>query len=812
MFGTVNIKVRPLRLACLVEPKSEDQVREAIRLSSTLWGGSYFPIIPLHKRMPATWREKPLKAPHAREVILGYLDAFDPDILVQFSKDLPKFITDTGLRVIKPDEVWSSLDNGSLAPKFGIGLFEILNDLFEKHFRYTTKYPMKVLLPKVPQTLSLFWASWLGELLPKILSLLEDDYFNHLEIERPAFTLEKLADTMADNVLFPSRIAQYELRPHSRRRRFRGDANIFFLDAENLEDVIDFWNLRAIGSPVMPVPKQLQGSPQLRESVVEFLKHHRRHRPHNPKVCDFASFVRARSCTFEEMQGYAQTFKIDLEPGDPSDDPFFGLQHWYPRIWDEWAREKSGEAPNDIYGDAESEMEVQELQVRFRALLPAFSFNNEYHGEPRCANEIEFRLYGADQHLAEMFPKASGKNLAHAISGFGTFREWRIGRNGLVKLVEFGFTSSMSIPTAESIFFAWLKDQGWNPQLSPPGLLAKEIHKKLQGNPVALKNEAFLGLLERMNGGKVKRDINDSDVEQERELSVGEVKKWLKGTSEDPSLHDYLISRGVFKLGSKVQCPNCLRRSWFSLESLSDILTCPKCLNSFPAIGNVTAPDWSYKAVGPFSVPRYAEGAYTVLLTLEVIEGHKTLMRTTPVFSFKAQASDKREIEADVAMLWQESIGGETVNGLLFGECKSYGVFKEEDFERMRYLAETFPGAVLAFSTLRKSLNVGEIEAITRIAKVGRKYWKHERPTNPVLILTGTELLHKWSKPPRCWDDATQKRFGHLHGLLGICDATQQLYLSLPPWQNEWHEQREKKREKERQRREYLQKMLDSIE
>ena len=780
MFGTVDIKTRPLRLAYLVDPQNVSQVREAIRLSSSLWGGAYFPIIPLHKRMPATWRDKPLKAPPAKDVILGSLEAFDPDVLVQFSKDIPSFITETGLRLIKPDEIWNSLNDGSLAPKFGVGIFELLNDIFERHFKYTSKYPVKVLLPKIPRTLSLFWASWLGELPSKLLPLLEEDFFKPLEIETPTFTIDKLAATMMDNVLFPRRIAQYGLKHTSRRSRSRGDANVFFLDAAKIEDVIDFWNLRATGRPALPVPKQLQNDQRLREIVIGFLKTHRRHQRYDQRVCSYAHFVPSRNCTFEEMKGYALTLKIDRAADDPSNDPSFGLQPWYPRFWNQWDRERNGELPDDLYGDVERSIEVTELKVRFRALLPTFAYKHEYHGEPRCTNEMGFTFFGADQYLAEVFPKASGLNLTRAISGIGSFREWRIGRNGLVKLVEHDFTETRNVPTAESIFFAWLKDQGWTPQLSPPGLLAKEIDKRLQGNLVTLRNEALLELLGRMDGEKV--------------LSVGEVKNRLKGSREDPSLYDYLISRGVFKLGSKVQCPNCQRSTWFSLESLGDILTCPKCLNSFPAIGNVTAPAWSYKTVGPFNVAMHADGAYTVLLTLDLIAHRKApFMRTTPVFSFSAQAPGKGDIEADVAMLWQETTMGEKIDGVLFGECKSYGPFKERDFDRMRYLAATFPGAVLVFSTLRKSLEAEEIAGIASLAKAGRKYWKHERPTNPVLILTGNELLTSES-PPYCWELSVQNKFHRVDGILDICDATQQIYLALPSWKTEWAEDWEKKR------------------
>lgn len=160
MFGSVDIKVRPVKLAYLVDPNNVKHVREAIRLSSTLWGGVYFPIIPLYKRMPSTWKEKHFKAPLAKDVILGYIEAFDPDILVQFSKDVSAFIPETGLKIIKPEEIWQSLnEENHLIPKFGLGIFELLNDIFKEYFKYKAKYPIKIIIPKISHQFSLFWAS-----------------------------------------------------------------------------------------------------------------------------------------------------------------------------------------------------------------------------------------------------------------------------------------------------------------------------------------------------------------------------------------------------------------------------------------------------------------------------------------------------------------------------------------------------------------------------------------------------------------------------------------------------------------------------
>ena len=799
MIGSIDIKTRPLKLAFLVDPNRGTPVRDAIRLASTLWGGSYFPIILLHKRMPATWRDKPLKAPPAKKVILGYIDAFDPDVLVQFSTALPEYIDETGLRVIKPDEVWETLDEGrSLSPKFGLGIFEILREVYDENFKFKAKYPVSVILPRIPSRLSLFWASLYGELPERHREIVERDYAEALEIQRVDVKNDNLADLLAGNVRFPRRLTQHGVATQNRSFRLH-TGFIFFLDATKTEDVVDFWNLRALGKPVIPVPKQLTSNPQLNEYVVSFLKEHRRPWPHNPKVCDRASFIRAGNCTMEEMQAYATSLKIERDPNDPSSDGFLSLQHWYPRVWDEWARDKDGAVPDDLHGKKSESVNVGEtnaLQFRIPSVLPSFAQPHGFHGESRCANEISFHFYGKREYLAEVFPKAAGKNFLRAISELGSFGEWRAGRNGLVKLVQDEFTSTRRVPTAEDVFFAWLSDLGWSSRLSPPGMLAKQLYRRTGGYPGMLADEKMLGLLEHMNGGTVQKDGSPTDkdvVNQERDLEVGEVKSRLRRDVLAGRLHDSLVSMGAFKMGLRVPCTECQRQSWFPLDSVRDAFTCPKCLTTFPAIGNLGNSKWCYKTAGPFSVPRYAEGAYAVLLSLQLFGNHKLRMRVTPVMSFAAEAPGKKELEADFALFWQQTMFGEETNGLLFGECKSYGPFEKKDYVRMRYLAKTFPGAVLVFSTLRKTLSPAEIAEIGRIARTGRKYWKSERPINPVLVLTGTELFGD-TAPPYCWDDATKKRFEHVHGLIDLCDATQQVYLNLPSWRAQWHEQFERRR------------------
>ena len=141
MLGTIDIKLRPLRFAFLVDPGNAQQVREAIRLASTIWGGAYCPIITLHKRMPKTWRD-PIKVPPAKSVVLGNLDAFDPDVLVQLSVQVPAYVTDTKRRIIAPQDVWRTLDDRvAWSPQWGIGVFELFDAMFQEFFKYKAKYP-----------------------------------------------------------------------------------------------------------------------------------------------------------------------------------------------------------------------------------------------------------------------------------------------------------------------------------------------------------------------------------------------------------------------------------------------------------------------------------------------------------------------------------------------------------------------------------------------------------------------------------------------------------------------------------------------
>lgn len=794
MRGSVSLKVRPLRLAFLVDPDNVAQVRAAIQSATSLWGGVFFPIIPIHKRVPKRWRHELPGLQSARAIVEGYIEAFDPDALVVLCKEVPAYIHEFQIDTIALQDLWHRRPTYKPVPEpsYGISILDLLRGIYDEHFRYKTTYPVRFVIPKIPKTSGLFWASVFGDYDPEIMRFIKDEWGDAFFLEQSIASVENYADLTEPEILFPRRITETALE-RSGNLRFGKDACVFFMDDTKVQDIVDFWNLRATGRNVVPIPKSLLHSESLQKLVAKFLIQNRLPWPHQPENFDVVSFIRSRNTKMEEMSAYAASLPLPKISSPSPGNSYLMLQHWYPRLWDSWARPHDG-GILDVYHDNERVIDIHsisDLELRLRPLLPKF-LSHDYvpssHGV--CANELDFNLYGADQFFAEVYPRVHGEHLQTAIEGLMR-REWRIGRNGLVKLVQHSIAETRTIPQSSAVFFAWLRDRGWTAELSPPGILANELFKRMDGNTPIFVNKKLLTLLEHMNGGSVNKDglpIGDTkDIE--REISVAEVKSRLGGKSKNFMLYEHLLKKEVFRLGLKAQCPNCQRGSWFSLSALSEKLECPKCLNSFPAAGNIdqTKGGWYYRTTGPFSVPNYADGAYTVLLTIHALSAHLlSYMRTTPVPSFVAKSeADDRVLEADLAMLWKHPTFGRYEEGVLFGECKTYGLFEKKDIERMAHIGAAFPGAILVFSTLRELLTRKEIASLRRLAASGRRKWKSDKPLNPVMILTGKELLSA-VPPPHCWvEDGSTKNEMRIDGMLSLCDATQQRYLHLPPWHEE---------------------------
>jgi hypothetical protein len=795
MFGDIKVKSRPLRLAFLIPPE-KSVLHKAIQINSTLWGGLHNPIIPLHHRAPKGWRLYPHEKISIEQRVLGYIRAFDPDFIVGDVKGLPQYVQRVGRPVVPIDEIWASFyrDQQDAEPSYGVGIFELLNDIYKEFFETTRRLPFKVLLPRLPKKHQLFWAAAVGQLPELIQETVEANYSEAVDIEKPEVAANNFASIVEPRCLFPRRITGHKLQ--SERRGYRLDAAYgFYMDATKVGDVIDYWNLRALGRAVVPIPKQFVKVPEFLEFIRNFIKNQYRVSRQNPTVTYGTTIIRSTSCDMSELTSLANDLDTKtLIPGIPSA-RLLSLQHWYPRIWDEWAMGKDGAIPDDVSCQVE-EHSFQDVEgaLSFNLLKPDFA-SDTISSAPRYANEIYPKFYGeADPVLADVLPYDHGREVIRAVGGLSLTDEFRIGHTGLVNLVSWRSRTRWKLPIAEEVFFAWLKDKGFDAELSTCGRVAKQIHTQLRGWISVLSDEPFVALLEQMNKGG----------EAGKGATLGHVKNELKRIESSGRLYRSLVERGVFQLGYKTQCTHCQRSSWHSLESLATQLVCPLChkkLDAISAVDRDNKGDWHLKTSGPFSIGSYGDGSYCVLLGLDFFQRDHSL-RMTPVMSFNAKhATSGKKLEADFGLMWQDTAFGETQDGVLFAECKSYNTFEKKDFDRMEAIAAQFPGAILAFCTLRKTLEPREIRQLKRLTKKGMKYWKTERPINPVLILTGHELFDRFGAP-YCWKNLSVPDWAkQARSVLDQCNATQGIYLGLPHWQETWRKEFERRRRRKGRKR-----------
>jgi hypothetical protein len=66
--------------------------------------------------------------------VAGYLDAFAPDTLIECGVQSPPYVASRGLKVARSSEIWERYrtDKSGGIPQYGIGVFEMLNRVFQE--------------------------------------------------------------------------------------------------------------------------------------------------------------------------------------------------------------------------------------------------------------------------------------------------------------------------------------------------------------------------------------------------------------------------------------------------------------------------------------------------------------------------------------------------------------------------------------------------------------------------------------------------------------------------------------------------------
>jgi len=774
-----------------------------MRICTSLWGGIYNPIIPVYKTPPKEWRTEKHDSTKGYAVARGYINFFEPDVYVEAEKgllkkaglgslDIKHGLTET---VITLGDFLASRDHRDWSePARGLNMIDVFSHIYDKEQRFVLKDGIEtIIVPPVD-------GSGIAELVFGVFPDQEDCQYIRKSYENLYSPIEANSSSSTWKKVFlerartPLGCTRYQLEA---QRHWYHDLKFFVFDPKRPTDLIDCWNMCLEPSPFVPVP--VDWFEELAEEISEILE--KEHRPvkGNPNGLMHHSTIEfGRSISKETVVSLTSNLSKDLPIGS------YAIKHWRTSIWQETKddhlviRDKRkkvtcSERKASIKIDASGDLIAQ-----FDSLSPEFA--SQFGGEGRWVNCVSVSPW-SQKKIASVLP-------------FNTFdRTWpKLGFGGdLVAVGSEGWvfeqqhknwSEFISFLTNEEAIVGMLKQQGIEAVLSEPGHIAKQMLEQL-GDLFSVglfRDEQTLKLLNKMAGGIRRSSDKTGELIEYFENRTAPLKVWIdliERRKQTNSLHRLDLSdftkKNIIKLGLETECPHCRTKNWHSISTADYTLSCERCLKAydFPQTKlRQQNRNWKYRVTGPFSVPDYARGSYGALLTIRFLDQFGGMDREMTYSTALTLTIDETKWETDFFALWRErSFGRHTPPEIIFGEAKSFGngdLIKPKDIKSMKTIARNLPGAVIIISVLRDSFTENEKKLLRAFVKWGRRLDENGGQINPIILLTSLELFMDhflgatWEKQGE--PHSKFSGFHHTKKLSQIADATQQIYLDLPPF------------------------------
>ena len=782
----VDIRLRPIRFGFLVRPDDAKNILEIFRINTCLWGGIFNPIIPFFKRVPSWWERHGFRFENARQIINGYLDFFEPDFLVEAEEGLAEGLGFDSERVLQLTEILEKSGEERWG-KFGLSVHDLYSELYQEEFRFELRHQRNMVHvePKEGAFAGFVAANFGSFPTQEGLGYFEHNYKDIFSPEH------KLLDAVVLSELYQSGYgsalgigcAKLQIDYHD-----RGELRLFILDAKKSRDLVDFWNLRAIHEHVIPVSIQWieELSPFCKKLILD--NYHSLHGDPSKVRLSLTSMF-ARSIPENDIQEiYKNYLWVDKKEANT-------LQKWYPSIWGKPSDKVFRPTRPTLMADKkrmETQISGDNPEIRFDPLFPEFA--NEYGNKFRVANVVRLQDWGYTGQITTVFP------CNHKSPTFPKFK-FRMEpllptTEGLIIFPKYrDFSEQWNLVDGTTAFNQWLNAKQVSATLSDAGRATQQIIETLGGcwGVSCLAHRGVIELLNEMSRSPVTKTAHYKEFENKIGSAIGN-KRWKKRIFES------LVERKVVELGLELKCNKCSKWSWYSITQLDYSLTCSFCFKQFdfpitnPIGGKHSR--WAYRLMGPFALPDYAEGGYAASLGIRFFADVISRRSGSAVTWSSGQEMTLpigKKIEVDF-MLWyqrEETFAINYPTEVVFGEAKSFGedVFTPNDVNRMKLLAEAFPGSTLVFATMKDKLSQEEINRIRKLAQWGRVYYRYRKQTRaPVIVLTGTELFtemfldESWKEKGGKHKDLIEPGWVRTDNLRVLADLTQQLYLGMPSY------------------------------
>jgi hypothetical protein len=195
-----------------------------------------------------------------------------------------------------------------------------------------------------------------------------------------------------------------------------------------------------------------------------------------------------------------------------------------------------------------------------------------------------------------------------------------------------------------------------------------------------------------------------------------------------------LVARGVFRVGLKLECPNCRLDFWVSLDDVRTQTKCEYCGPDFNVTSQLRDRNWRYRRSGLFGRDNHQEGGIPVALTLmqlqTVLHDHEILYTTA--MDVKPAGAPVQKCETDFVILTHEHFNHEVQ--IAIGECKNRGKITEDDVAKLRMVAEALEKKGIQVYVIFATLSDFTSEELVRCQAISGKYERR------LILFTAREL------------------------------------------------------------------------
>ena len=729
MNVTVRQNLSPIKYCFLIKPNNKKSLLLSIKCSFSIWNGVYSPIIPYYSRLSNKYVQRyNLHGIAKDDYYSNILENFDPDVIILDdeidSAEISKILNE--LPLIKLSDLEKQLD--SWRPDFSMSIDLVINNLIESEFKFKRTDNLKIDIPKIKES-HLLLNAWFGSVTKNIQKkyfenyLYKKDFVNEVDINYSNIDLmhqDYQISLLGANQFKTKTYYKY----HWHKRQI-----VYFLNPSNFFDVIDFWNLRALGWVVYPIPERNISSNIYENLIINYLKDSVK-RKHG-----VADFFFSKNVDDKNINSFlAKLIKGNKLKCKVSN------QSWFPRFWSNDSEILNADfvyCPKYIFDNKIDDVEVEKNDF-LNFTLPDLPFKTERSSSGYFKSYFSLKYFdNYELKYAELISDINNKDWESLIGFLGFRSKWKVSKQGVIRYINYPKERDyIKLPKAFDFFTRYFKNKGFTIRETASRKLGKEVLKNIGGlyGINVFSSESSIKLIELFENGKVVH----------MDTLIAFIKRYnpfpqIKNAHEIINL---LIEKNIIEFGIKIQCAICEQHSFYLINDLNENLKCSVCRNNFPFPKSTpkSSLKYSYRGIGPFSRNNKADGLLSVFLTIRLFKS--SLLdgfdqTSSIIFDFDIKNGEK-EFEVDLAF-YASRKKDKNSSDLFLCECKTFKNIEQKDIDRLLYLGQQMPNSILVIATLNNAFT--DEEKALLITLVNHFRTKHGTTTNPVLLLTGEELI-----------------------------------------------------------------------